>query len=77
MKQKFEVGDSVELSKAGKARYPKTQFTTGIVRKVERGSVSVKRDFYSGHEFTWWDVDDWSKIGERITTGKMSLWRKI
>jgi len=57
----MKVGDRVVL-KSG--RFPKTRFRTGVVLKVGASwsdALSIKRDGYRGHEYTWWNKRDWKK----------------
>lgn len=55
----MKVGDRVVMSKEGELSYPKTTFRTGVVKEVAYGMVRVKRDYYRGHEYTWWYKSEW------------------
>jgi hypothetical protein len=64
--KKFKVGDKVEMTREA-VKIFNTCYTTGTVKKVTNyGEVSVKRDYYLGHENTWWDESNWRKIAKNF-----------
>ena len=55
----MKIGDRVVMKKG---RFPETKFRTGVVVNIGASwndSLSIKRDNYRGHEYTWWDKHDW------------------
>ena len=55
----MKVGDKVVMAKETS---PKSNFRTGVVVEVGVYSVRIKRDYYRGHELTWWNRDDWKVV---------------
>lgn len=63
---KFKVGDKVEMTRKAIKLF-NTCYITGIVIRVSHyGEVSVKRNYYLGHENTWWDESYWRKIRRTV-----------
>jgi hypothetical protein len=56
--RKIKVGDRVILKNPSYG----TIFKTGVVRRIKVGFLSIKRDGYLGHEYTWWSNRDWKLI---------------
>ena len=61
----MKVGDKVVMKKEV---CPKTRFRMGMVVEIGElwtNSIRIKRDNYKGHEFTWWNKDDWRVVATR------------
>ena len=52
----MKVGDKVIMKKDV---CPNSNFRTGVVMEVIYDGIRVKRDNYKGHEYTWWNKEDW------------------
>ena len=62
----MKVGDRVVMKKD---TMPKSNFRTGVVVTAAPSSngVRIKRDYYRGHEMTWWYKNEW-KVMKRISS---------
>lgn len=56
----MKAGDRVVMTKNTS---PKSNFRTGVVLEAGcYGMIRVKRDYYRGHETTWWNKSDWKVV---------------
>lgn len=56
----MKIGDKVVMVKG---TCPKSTFRRGVVVEIgELYTVRIKRDYYRGHESTWWNRDEWKVV---------------